>query len=374
MGNGLQSIPGQSYPQPGSQIYSAFQPGGMYYTPPRSQVLGASSAPTSFSNGYQSVPGQATPAGINTAPTGSGYKAPTGGSSSTQNTNQQNVNPPSPQGISNSDVDNAYNDANGALNDYYNQTMSGKQDFINSYVSPYAALQPGLDASYQQGVNQTNLQADQARQQTSSVVDSARRLYGELSKAYQQRFGGSNSAGAFGQAYLGNAYQTQSGQAQNQLGQNLQALEAHKSDLLTQYNANLQQLNAQKANAEAQAQKDFQDKLDQISNMKVQFSGQKAQAKLQALQDYKNQINTLNNNLFQASQQLRTQALAGVQNLTQAYAQYAGYSGKPVDVQALSNFYLPAMNGYSQQLQNSYISPTGQVAGQKKDQNGNYIQ
>lgn len=267
-------------------------------------------------------------------------------------------------------VNNVYGDAYNTLGQQEQQVRAGEQDLYTQFTSPYDAQRPLIDQAYSEGQTLNKQQQDTSGQQEQNALAAARRLYGELSQGVQQRFGGSNSAGEFANAFFGREFQRNMGQVQQTAGQNMQKLMDQAKTIQDQHAAQLQQLETQKQGALAQARNVFNEKLSAINNARLGLDQNKAQLKLQALQELRANVQ----NVLAGAQQLEQQARAQVtQAQTQLQAQvqvFRAQAGSPVDLQAIAQPY------YSQ-LQQNQASPTAmlsQVYGQvgRKDEQRPY--
>lgn len=262
---------------------------------------------------------------------------------------------PSGQDLQNQ-VDQAYGEANGIYDQMYNNAVNNKQNYIDSLTSGYDALRPDIQSGYDTGVNQINQQRGQNDLQAANAIDAAKQQYQELVSGNRNRFG-ANSAGEFANAFTGRQYQQNVGQAQQTQGQNSQALNSKLTDLTTNYNANIQKLNYQKATAIQQAQQAFQDRLDQINQMKGQLAQNKAQLKLQALQELRQRSYDLQDAFTNYQRQLTAQHAAAIDQLKTAVATSQAYSRQPVD---LAQFSGPQ---FSQAFSNPYVPDYSNISG-----------
>lgn len=139
------------------------------------------------------------------------------------------------------------------------------------------------------------------------ALTSARRTYNELQQGGRQRFGGASSAGqAFSELSNRELMRNQGGiessfqTAMNQIGE-------QKLKVEEDYNSGLMQLEQQKQQSINQVNRDFQNKLLEISRMRAEAESNKAQMRLQALQDLRNQVFSIQLQNQQFAQQLALQ-------------------------------------------------------------------
>lgn len=241
-------------------------------------------------------------------------------------------------------IDSAYGEAMGVYDGIYNNRVAQKDNYLNTATSPYDAQLPLLQTQRDSAIQNNQQQQGTQDMDQQNAIASARRLYNELGQGVKQRFGGSNSAGEFAQQFYGREFQKQLGDVQNTHGKNIAVLQDKAAQIDAEHQANLRQISLQRDAAKAQAQIDFQNKLDEISQAKGQIAQAKADRKLQALQGYRQ-------NLLQVEQQFTTFAMnmaaqkqAQQADLEkQARALAAGYSAAP----ALNNYTFNPTQGIS---------------------------
>jgi len=258
-------------------------------------------------------------------------------------------------------IDSAYGDAMGIYDGIYNNRVAQKDNYLNTATSPYDAQLPLLQTQRDSALqNNSQMQNTQDMDQQNAIA-SARRLYSELGQGVKQRFGGTNSAGEFAQQFYGREFQKQLGDVQNTHGKNIAVLQDKAAQIDAEHQANLRQISLQRDAAKAQAQIDFQNKLDEISQAKGQIAQAKADRKLQALQGYRQNLLQVEQNFNAFAQNMALQKQAQQADLEkQARTLAAGYSTAP----ALNNYTLNPTKGISnvasgQIDQNSLV---GQVA------------
>ena len=125
----------------------------------------------------------------------------------------------------------------------------------------------------------------QATGRKEDALASARRLYSELRRGSQQRFGGASSAGEAMNTLLGVEQQKQMGQTRRDFGQTMATIDREKTKIESQYQDQLLQLEANNTRDKAQAQNEFRSRLDEINNNRLLASDAKYQARLGVLQD-----------------------------------------------------------------------------------------
>ena len=243
-------------------------------------------------------------------------------------------------GPSQDDINNAINDMYNSTNDYLDQAENAvESDYPTTQQTindQYTTGQGQLDVNNTANVGQFGLQSDQASHLNENALAQARQAYSDALTGYQQRFGGSSSAGEALSAYANkSAQQSMGGINQNYQTTNQQINKA-QTDTANQYQQSSAALVAQKNASLNQAQQDFTNKLLQISQSRAQNEQAKGQARLQALQDLRNQVNQISMQNTQFQQTLEAQQ--NYSNLQlQNYEAMAG-TGSTAATNSLNNF------------------------------------
>lgn len=307
----------------------------------------------------QSVPGVTQPKTTTTTPTN------TGGGGSNPPVQQQ------PSGPSFEDQLNAiYNPILDTLNNAQNtlQTNYGlsQNDINNQYQNSASAL----SQQNQQGLSQINQQEQQAGATKEDAVTAAVRLYNELVRGGQQRFGRGSDLGQAYQALTGNELQRNQGAIQKQFSNTIQQINTYKQNLNDKYTQALQDLETQKNTALTQAQQQFNDQLASINSQKATAASAKAQQQAQALQDLRNQVNSINLQNLQFKQQLAAQQQASVASVD-AYTQQVinSLTGGNQALNSLSaNTSLNPTSGLAINTLNTAqaVTPTGAITNNRK--------
>lgn len=299
---------------------------------------------------------------------------------------------PQPQqatGPSQSDITNEINSVYDSSNSYLNQAESNLRSDLPTVLDEaqkqYELAIQGLSQGKEQTVGTINEQGVQAGQRKDDALSAARRLYNELRTGYQQRFGGSTSAGQAASEISNVEQQRQMGATTRGYSDTVRQLETQKVDVQKNYDLGLAQLSQQKQESVNQINRDFQQKLLTISQNRAQLESQKSQARLQALQELRNQVFAINQQTNQFQQTLQAQkAQADLELDTYSKRLGIASSGAQASGQNYTNSTttnptsnLQANSGFSYQspnfAQNSDL--TGQVGKTIKgyDANGNPI-
>ena len=144
----------------------------------------------------------------------------------------------------------------------------------------------------------------QATGRKEDALASARRLYSELRRGSQQRFGGASSAGEAMNTLLGVEQQKQMGQTRRDFGQTMATIEREKTNIESQYQDQLLQLEANNKRDKAQATNEFNARLDEINHNRLLASDAKYQARLGVLQDLRDKNFQIQAQQTQFKQQL----------------------------------------------------------------------
>lgn len=210
----------------------------------------------------------------------------------------------------------ANQDDSALINEMYNSSY----DYLNKVEQNLRGQLPGTLETLNQDYNlnnkilgdankansaQLNFQGEQAAQADTTQEAKIRRLYNELRMGYNQRFGGSTSAGGAASEISNVEQQRQTGQLAQQFNNTQQVLAQKKEELETNFQNTSQKLLQAKQQAIQQANQDFSNKLLEIAGNRTQIDQQKALAKYQALVDLKNKIFTIDQQNKQFEQTLK---------------------------------------------------------------------
>lgn len=210
---------------------------------------------------------------------------------------------------------------NRQINDVYNPTMDYLNQAESAVRSDYPNVLDAAQKSYELAIQELTGSKDknlttigentlQAGNRKEDALTSARRLYDELRRGYQQKFGGSTSAGQAATELASVEQQRQMGATNRQYADTARQIDQQKVQLEQDYSLGQQKIIESKNQAIAQANRDFQNKLLEIQGKRAETESAKAQAKLGALQE-------LRNRAYQAQQE----ALTYQRNLDMFYKQ-----------------------------------------------------
>lgn len=244
----------------------------------------------------------------------------TGGGGNRPQAPQQPTQWTSPEGQIFGNQDEYYrqiDDAYKGSYDYLNQAESAvRGDLPNALAeaeSIYKTNQSQLDNSKANANTTLNQQKTKAMSTKDSALADARRMFQEQSIGAQQRFGGASSAGQAFSEIQARELARQQGSTQRQFTEIDQGIETQRAQVDREYQTGLLQLEQQKQSAITSANRDFQNKLLQISQNRAQLGQAKAEARLGALSELRNQIFAINQQTQQFQQALELQRQASGQ-------------------------------------------------------------
>lgn len=182
------------------------------------------------------------------------------------------------------------------------------------------AAQSSLDTQQQTGSAQLNQLGTEAGARKEDALTAATRLYSELNRGGQQRFGGASSAGEAYGALTAVEQQRRQATIQTAYEGAMQKVAQFKNDLISKFADAKVQLQSAVQTQISAARQQFNDAISAIQTAKGEAQSAKAQASLQNLQDLRNKVFTINAQGVQAMQQLAANhqiSLSAVDNYTQ---------------------------------------------------------
>jgi hypothetical protein len=202
-----------------------------------------------------------------------------------------------------------------AINSVYQPTMNYlnqaegavRQDFPNVLDAAQKAYESAiqeLSGNKQRNVSTIQNNTVTAGQQKENALSAARRLYDELRRGYQQRFGGASSAGGAASEISNVEQQRQMGQTTQSYSDAMRQIQQQSSQLETDYQTGSMKILESKNQAIAQANRDFQNQLLQIAGQRAQTESEKAAARLDALNNLRNQAYTAQQDALKYQQSL----------------------------------------------------------------------
>lgn len=207
------------------------------------------------------------------------------------------------QGPSQDEINSQINDVYNPTMNYLNQAETAvRDDFPNVLDAAQKTFELAMqELTNSKDINSATIKENklQAGGRLQDALTSARRLYDELRRGYSQRFGGSTSAGQAATELASVEQQRQMGASNRQYADTARQIEQKNVELEQNYSLGSQKILENKSQEIAQANRDFQNKLLEISAKRAETESAKAQAKLSALQE-------LRNRAYQAQQEALT--------------------------------------------------------------------
>lgn len=204
----------------------------------------------------------------------------------------------------NSAIDSAYGPQMNYLNQAESTLRSDYPSVQSELEKQSAANSATLTANQQKAVGGVEKNVNDAKFRKEDAMAQARRLFANLQRSANARFGGTSSAGQAVSEIQGQEFQRQQGSTQRDFGKFQQESQAQLAQLDTDFNAKKLELESQKQIAMNQANRDFSAKLLQIAGLKAEAESNKATMRLQALQDLRNKVFAVNQQNAQFNQQL----------------------------------------------------------------------
>jgi hypothetical protein len=182
-----------------------------------------------------------------------------------------------------------------------NQNYAGAQQDIQEQGALSQQTLADQQAAGVRDINQTGAEAGARKE---DALTSATRLYNELQRGGQQRFGGASSAGEAYQTLTATEQQRRQGTIQNAYETAMQQVGTFKANLTDKYNTAVKEVELQKTEALRGAQQDFRNAMDQITAARNQLGSDRATASLNILQDLRNKVYTINQQALSFTQQM----------------------------------------------------------------------
>lgn len=265
-------------------------------------------------------------------------------------------------------------------------SLSGQESTLRSNYEPIPGqINEQYDVSKQSLTNQNVAgQRELTNQETAAggrkedALTSASRLYNELQRGGQQRFGGASSAGEAFQTLTAVEQQRRQGTIQNAYETAMQQIGTYKSNLQDKFATALADLESQKNTALNEAKANFNTQLQAISTAKNQAQSDKATASLNALQDLRNKVYTINAQNLQYAQQLalnQQTSLKTVDDYINRMNQTVG-STQILALNAgnqMANTAGQTSYGASAPSTTATATPTGQITGGMRYEDGRWV-
>lgn len=244
-------------------------------------------------------------------------------------------------------ADRAYIDQNyqGALDTLSGQFSNAQSDYgrnqglLNQQYSNYGQ-QLGTGRQNAMDLNQRDRLWNERSQQ--SAIDMANNTYQQLQQQNRQMYGGSSSAGQFGNELQGRTLQQGVNQATQQGQDNLNSLMKQSSDIETNYQSSLQDMNLQKSRELSDLESQFNTIKSQIDSQRAGIGGDKANANYQLLKGFRDEQKSIEQKWTDLRTQMDMNNVSAKQQLQASLQQYNAQLGKPIDLNAIDKIALPS--------------------------------
>jgi hypothetical protein len=191
------------------------------------------------------------------------------------------------------------------INDRYNQNEGllnqQEQNLRDVYPQQEQEINDSYSLASQRALNtfdttNSNLknQEIRTRQDQEKMLDSARRLYNELTMGVNQRFGGASGAGEFAKAILGSEFQRTMGANRQTTYDQISQINQKKIDFEKEYQYSNQQLELEKKSAIRELGYSFKDKLFQIQSDRSKNLQMKQAEEFDSLKSYASELQAVN--------------------------------------------------------------------------------
>lgn len=289
--------------------------------PARSSSYGSVSGPMSTNAG--AVGPRSNVLGVSTvAPPPPQSQGIVGGQSQQPNQSIQMPTAPTPQGPSDQEINDIYNPSMNYLNQAEGQLRTDYGNVLSQAERDFKILETQLGTNKETNLGLIGETENKATQTRDSALSAARRLYDELRRGYQQRFGGATSAGQAASEISSVEQQRQMGQTQQTYGDTVRQIEAQKATLEKEFQNSVTRLQENKMTAMQQAQSEFQNKLLAINNNRTQLESAKAQTRLDALQQLRNSVYQIHLQTFEFERALAQQKQMAEAELQNTYSRF----------------------------------------------------
>lgn len=203
------------------------------------------------------------------------------------------------------------------------------------------------------------------------ALTAARRMYDELRRGFQQRFGGATSAGQAASELSSVEQQRQQGLTVRDYNSLMNEVGYRKADLEKTYSTQVIQMKTQRDSALLQAQSDFNSKILEITRNRSEIESAKASSKMQALMDLRNKSFAIQQQTLAFEQNLQLQKQAAADALSAWSTKVAGslqYANNAYNQYTNSTSMNPTspltMSTPGASVPNTY---TGQISNKKDD-------
>lgn len=203
-------------------------------------------------------------------------------------------------------VDATFNETAGLLDRSEANLRSDRQNTINQANQNFETNRSTLQGSRDSAIENLAGQEQSAIDARSSADAESAQLFDELVRSGQQRFGATSAGQAFS-ALNSREQQRRAADIGDQFRANLFEIQTQRNTVDREYQNGILTLQQQKQSALDQIERDFQNRLLEIDNLRNQNSQQKRDLKLSALQELRTNVFNINLETQQFEQQLALQ-------------------------------------------------------------------
>ena len=202
------------------------------------------------------------------------------------------------------EINSQYNERMGYLSKAEEAIRLGQPEILEGIAADLKAGKSQVETGKQKELGVLSGSEKEATGRKEDVLASSRRLYDELRRGGQQRFGGASSAGGAMSELLGVEQQRQAGLTGREYSRAMDQISTQKADIESQYQSTLLQLESENKNAQNQANQEFRSRLDEINQNRLLASDAKGQARLGVLTDLRDKMFSIEQQKTQFQQQL----------------------------------------------------------------------
>lgn len=249
-------------------------------------------------------------------------------------------------------------------------TLNQQLGYAETNVANEADLATqSVTAEKEAGLRDIQNTEKQAGVQKEDALTSATRLYNELQRGGQQRFGGASSAGEAFRTLTAVEQQRRAAGIENNFQTVMQKVADFKANLQEKFMLAIKEIGIQKTQALTQIYSDFRNSMDQLNAARNQIASDRATASLNLLQDLRNKVYTINADALNFTRQLALNhdaSLKQVETATQNFRQQTQNSLTALQSSPLTNYQTSTQYGVNPIQSTGTTTPTGQIASSGK--------
>mgnify|MGYP001570233765 CR=1 FL=1 len=216
----------------------------------------------------------------------------------------QGLNIPPPPQPDLQQIDPLFQPALEALTGALGSAQTGYEAQLADINAQKGAQTTQITSGAQEQQNQLITQRASQETGTENAIAQARRGASEIQQGLQARYGGTTGTGAFAGELLGRTAQQTIGQYNQNLINNLQAIDTSSAQVQKLADSALQDLESRVGASTQMAKSALEDRLTQIRLSQGELQGQKAKLTYSAIQNYQQAVMAINQMNVQFKQQL----------------------------------------------------------------------